>query len=85
MSTVLHGARPTRRRRAAVALLVSVLVLVAAACGDDGPRELTILAHDSFTVDTELMARFEEEHDVTVTVIPGQSPPTVVVRCVEEI
>jgi thiamine transport system substrate-binding protein len=82
MSTVLHGARPTRRRGAAVALLVSVLVLVAAACGDDGPRELTILAHDSFTVDTELMARFEEEHDVTVTVIPGGDGIEVVSRAI---
>ncbi|MDA0256968.1 MAG: thiamine ABC transporter substrate-binding protein, partial [Chloroflexi bacterium] len=74
--------RDARRRAAALALLVGSMLLVAAACGDDGPRELTILAHDSFDMDAELLARFEEEHDATVTVLGGGDAIQVVSRAI---
>ena len=62
---VFHRAAP------AFAIVCGVLLLGAAACGDDEPRELAVLTHDSFDMEEELLARFEEEHGVTVTLIEG--------------
>ncbi len=67
---------------AALGLFGLVVLLASAACGDDGPRELTILAHDSFDMDAELLARFEEEHDATVTVLQGGDAIEVVSRAI---
>jgi thiamine transport system substrate-binding protein len=84
----MRGAMPRAtwnawRRGAALAAVAGALLLTAAACGDDdGPRELTILAHDSFDMDAELLARFEEEHDATVTMLGGGDAIEVVSRAI---
>ena len=62
---------PFGRVLIALTLLVAVF---AVACGDDDepePNELTILAHDSFSFTDEVIAAFEAEHGVTVSVLQG--------------
>ncbi len=66
----------------AIAMLVGVLLLGAAACGDDEPRELTVLTHDSFDMEEELLARFEEEHNARVTLIGGGDANEIVSRAI---
>ncbi len=64
------------------AVVAGLLLLGAAACGDDGPRTLAVLTHDSFDMEEELLARFEEEHDVTVTLIEGGDANEIVARAI---
>lgn len=71
-----------RRVAPAVAIVCGVLLLGSAACGDDEPRELAVLTHDSFDMEEELLARFEEEHNVTVTLIEGGDANEIVARSI---
>jgi thiamine transport system substrate-binding protein len=49
-------------------LILLVLVGILAACNPE-PRTLTIMTHDSFAISEELIAQFEEEHNVTVSFV----------------
>lgn len=55
-----------RIRQIAIALLAALL-LAACSPAPSGPRELTVMTHDSFAVSEEVVAAFEEEHNATVT------------------
>ena len=55
-------------------LLISMLIVVLSACSGgeaDMPEDqsLTVMTHDSFAVSDEVLAAFEQEHDVTVNFI----------------
>lgn len=58
-------------------LLLGLVGLLAAACGDDddsGPKQdannnLILITHDSFTLPEELIEQFEAENDATVTIL----------------
>ncbi len=76
------GVREIRHRLTVLVLLVGVLLLVVVACSDDGPRELTIIAHDSFDMDADLLARFEKQHDAVVTVLGGGDAIELVSRAI---
>ncbi|QGG95121.1 thiamine ABC transporter substrate-binding protein [Actinomarinicola tropica] len=84
---------PFRRRRAAVAAAALAATLVAASCGgddsaDEGPAdgaapdgpsgEVVVVAHDSFDLDDDMRAAFEEETGLTVTVQQGGDAVSVV-------
>ncbi|HRC61940.1 MAG: thiamine ABC transporter substrate-binding protein [Dehalococcoidia bacterium] len=58
---------------------VGLLVL---SCGDDdgGQPTLVVLTHSSFDIDRELVARFEQEHHVTVDIRKGGDANEVVNR-----
>ena len=43
-------------------------LIVLTACAPPGPRTLTLMAHDSFAVSDEVLAAFEQEHDVEVEI-----------------
>ena len=58
------------RTLAPVVLALVAGVLAIAACGEDDPRTLTVITHDSFNLSDELMRQFEEENDVTVRLLP---------------
>ncbi len=47
-------------------LTLSLLVLALAACGPKSPATLTVMTHDSFAVSEEVIAAFEQEHNVKV-------------------
>ena len=66
----------------AFVIAAGVLLLGAAACGDDEPRELAVLTHDSFDMDEGLLARFEEEHNATVTLVEGGDANEIVARAI---
>lgn len=66
-----------------VVVLAAVAALTVAACGDDdGPRELVVLTHESFDATDEVIARFEEQHDATVTIVEGGDSNEIVNRAV---
>jgi thiamine transport system substrate-binding protein len=51
--------------------LILVLALGAAACGDDEPRSVRVLAHDFFAVPDEVLAEFEAETGIEVEIVLG--------------
>ncbi len=59
-------------RRLLATLAGGMALTVASACGggNDGDATLTVVTHDSFNLSEELIAEFEEEHDVTVQLLP---------------
>lgn len=70
MRTPAVPARQTRWRFAAV--LVAVLAFAASACSsDDDPGEVVLISHDSFQISDELVAAFEDETGLTLTVRQG--------------
>ena len=74
-----------RVRRAAATLgvaLVAVALLTVACGGDDGPKTLTIVAHDSFDANESLIEAFEAEFDATVVIISGGDANQVVNRAI---
>jgi len=56
-------------------ILLATGIIVACAPPDaateetPGPRNLTVMTHDSFTISEDLIAQFEEEHNVTVSFV----------------
>ncbi|MEE8421585.1 MAG: thiamine ABC transporter substrate-binding protein [Dehalococcoidia bacterium] len=67
---------------AAFAVMVASAWLLVA-CGDDGgPKTLTVLTHDSFDAMEEVIAAFEQEHNVTVTIVKGGDANQVVNRAI---
>ena len=74
-----------RFRRAPLALLASVLVLIAASCGDSSQQTATgdtvtirLLAHDSFALGDGLLAQFTADTGIKVEVIQGGDAGSVV-------
>lgn len=73
----MHRSHPPLRqlRRAARAVMaVLVAASVVAACGDDGDEgggEVVVIAHDSFVFGDELVAAFEEETGLELTIQRG--------------
>jgi thiamine transport system substrate-binding protein len=58
--------------RALIALtILAALTLAACSSDEEEPKELVILAHDSFDVTEALIEAFEAEHGVSVTVLAG--------------
>lgn len=59
-------------RRLMPTLMGAAALAFVAACGgdDDGGGTLTLVTHDSFNLSEDLIARFEEEHEVTVQLLP---------------
>ena len=59
-------------RRLLPMVMGALALTLIAACGgdDDGGRTLTVVTHDSFNLSEELIAGFEDEHDVTVQLLP---------------
>ncbi len=61
--------------RLRMSFVFMLLAILAAACGSpesgapeaEGPRELTVMTHDSFAISEEVLAAFETEHNATVT------------------
>lgn len=52
-------------------LLLPVLLLLLAACAPAGPKTLTVMTHDSFAVSEEVIAAFEQAHQVDVVFLPS--------------
>ena len=49
--------------------LLAIAGLAMAACGGDEKKTLTVITHDSFALNEELIREFEAEHDVTVKLL----------------
>lgn len=75
-----------RHRLTHIALfaVLGTLALLLAACGgdDDEPTELVVLTHDSFDVSEELLAQFEQEHGITITLVQGGDANQIVNRAI---
>ena len=56
-------------RRSKLLLILVGLAIFFAACTPDQPPTLTVMTHDSFAISEDLIAQFEEEHNVTVSFI----------------
>ena len=56
-------------KRIPIFLLISVLVLLAAACAPAQPDTLRVMTHDSFAISEEVLAEFEQEHGIRVEFI----------------
>jgi len=52
-------------------LLGLATVLSIVACGPKEPQPLRLITHDSFSVSEEVLRAFEEEHDITVELLPS--------------
>jgi thiamine transport system substrate-binding protein len=51
-------------------ILLIALMLMMAACQQE-PAELTVMTHDSFAISEDILAAFEEEHNVTIVLLPS--------------
>lgn len=66
-------------------LMFIVLVLFLAACGSTEPAQptvLTVMTHDSFDMSEEVLAVFQDEHDVTVQFLKAGDTGTAVNKAV---
>ena len=54
---------------ARIAVAVTALALVASGCGGDRPDEIVLLTHDSFLISEDVLAGFEEETGVKITLL----------------
>jgi thiamine transport system substrate-binding protein len=50
---------------------IGVFALIFTACAPQGPRTLTVLTHDSFSVSEVLIKQFESENNVKVSFVKG--------------
>jgi len=50
-------------------LVAAAMALAVAACGDDSPDTVTVIAHDSFSISEESLAAFTEDTGITVEVL----------------
>ena len=48
---------------------LALLLFLLTACRPAGPQTLTVMTHDSFAVSEEVLAAFEEEHNVKVEIL----------------
>jgi thiamine transport system substrate-binding protein len=75
---------PISIRATLLPALVTIALLTLAACGDDDgePQELVLLTHASFDATDAVLARFEEEHNATVTIVEAGDANELVNRAV---
>ena len=59
-----------RIRLVILAVLTAAMGLSTAACGGDESQTLTVITHDSFAINEDLIKQFEDEHNVTVKLLP---------------
>lgn len=57
-------------------ILFLILAVIVAGCARPtatpaGPRQLTVMTHDSFAASEEVMAAFEQENNIKVTILPS--------------
>jgi thiamine transport system substrate-binding protein len=52
-------------------LLIGIFLLLFTACTPQGPRTLTVLTHDSFSVSETLIRQFESENNVKISFVKG--------------
>jgi thiamine transport system substrate-binding protein len=74
-----------RHRKILLALFsaaAAFALVLSSACGGDDPTELIVLTHDSFDASEELIAQFEEEHGITVTLVEGGDANQIVNRAI---
>ncbi len=67
------------RAISAIAVLVASALIFAACSDDEGPTTLTVITHDSFDATEAVIAAFEQEHGVTVTLVKGGDANQVVI------
>ncbi|HJM74941.1 MAG TPA: thiamine ABC transporter substrate-binding protein [Dehalococcoidia bacterium] len=70
------------RAISAIAVLVASALIFAACSDDEGPTTLTVITHDSFDATEAVIAAFEQEHGVTVTLVKGGDANQVVNRAI---
>ena len=63
---------------------LTLLIVVAACGGDEGPRELVVLTNDSFAIGDEVILEFEEANNATVVIQKAGSSGEVVIRAILE-
>ncbi len=65
-------------------LLISLLILLLSACSQTGkePAVLTVMTHDSFAISEDVIASFQDEHDVTVKFIEAGDTGTAVNKAI---
>ncbi|WP_420630780.1 thiamine ABC transporter substrate-binding protein [Candidatus Leptofilum sp.] len=51
--------------------MILFLATAVSACGSNEPVVITLMSHDSFAISEETLAVFEEEHGVTVELLPA--------------
>ena len=51
--------------------LVGFLLLLLSGCAPQGPRTLTVLTHDSFSVSEDLIRQFEGDNNVKISFVKG--------------
>ena len=68
--------------RAIFALAAGLVATLVVACGDDEPKTLTVLTHDSFDASEALIEAFEQEHNATVVLVEGGAGKQVVTRAI---
>ena len=68
--------------RAIFALAAGLVATLVVACGDDEPKTLTVLTHDSFDASEALIEAFEQEHNATVVLVEGGDANQVVNRAI---
>ena len=68
----------------AILALVALLTLLVAACGTDEPRTLVVLTNDSFDISEEVISKFEEANNATVTIQKAGSSGQVLNRAILE-
>jgi thiamine transport system substrate-binding protein len=80
---------PSRWRHRCLLVLLAVIAVLAAACGDstddaDGPTggSVRLLTHDSFNVSDDVVERFERETGIEVEILRGGDANEVVNRAV---
>ncbi len=69
-------------RKPALSLLLSACAalppLLSACGGDGGENTITVITHDSFNLDAELISQFERDNDATVRLLPKGDAGTMV-------
>jgi thiamine transport system substrate-binding protein len=65
-------------RNAAVATLALLLLAATTGCTTQAPAKLTLLTHDAFAISDEVLAKFEDEHDVDIEIVKGGDAGAVV-------
>jgi len=67
-------------RIATMLLVAAMLALFITGCSDDERENLVVLSHESFDIDRELLATFEDEYNATVEIRQGGDANEVVNR-----
>lgn len=64
--------------------LLTLISMIAAACGGGEDRELVIMTHDSFDISESVIREFEEAHDATVVIQKAGDGGEALVRAILE-